>query len=216
MAPNGVRDDGTNTSTRAGTDWGRAGALWGAVGVLVAIAFGVLQLMQNDRSTPDVVPPSATSTATAATPDPTTEPTQADESTTDPASDPTADPTQSASSRGGAQPPDRVPAAPASSGPSISVSPSSVNRGGEIVIRGSGFPRLSGLHIRWFATSSISYELGRNVPADENGVLAAGGPMENPGFCGAGTVAVFTESGSSFEVPRFSEALATAPAVVRC
>ena len=30
------------------------------------------------------------------------------------------------------------------------------------------------------------------------------------------TVAVFTESGSSFEVPRFSEALATAPAVVRC
>ena len=103
-----------------------------------------------------------------------------------------------------------------SSGPSINVSPSSVNLGGEMVIRGSGFPPLSGLHIRWFSTSSISYELGRNVPTDENGELAAGGPMENPGFCGAGTVAVFTESGSSFEVPRFSEALATAPAVVRC
>jgi len=85
-----------------------------------------------------------------------------------------------------------------------------------MVIRGSGFPPLSGLHIRWFSTSSISYELGRNVPTDENGELAAGGPMENPGFCGAGTVAVFTESGSSFEVPRFSEALAAAPAVVRC
>jgi len=214
MAPNGVRDGGTDTNTRAGTDWGRAGAMWGALGVVVAIVgvvVAVLQLMKDGGSTP-YVPPPATSTASATAPAPTTEPLN----TNDLATDSPVGPTQSALSRPEGQTPNRVPAAPASSGPSINVSPTSMSLGGEMVIRGSGFPPLSGLHIRWFSTSSISYELGRNVPTDENGELAAGGPMENPGFCGAGTVAVFTESGSSFEVPRFSEALATAPAVVRC
>ena len=214
MAPNGVRDGGTDTNIRAGTDWGRAGAMWGALGVVVAIVgvvVAVLQLMKDGGSTP-YVPPPATSTASTTAPAPTTEPLN----TNDPATDSPVGPTQSALSRPGGQTPNRVPAAPASSGPSINVSPTSMSLGGEMVIRGSGFPPLSGLHIRWFSTSSISYELGRNVPTDENGELAAGGPMENPGFCGAGTVAVFTESGSSFEVPRFSEALATAPAVVRC
>jgi hypothetical protein len=198
MAPNGVRDGGTDTNTRAGTDWGRAGAMWGALGVVVAIVgvvVAVLQLMKDGGST---------------------EPLNTNDPTADLATDSPVGPTQSALSRPEGQTPNRVPAAPASSGPSINVSPTSMSLGGEMVIRGSGFPPLSGLHIRWFSTSSISYELGRNVPTDENGELAAGGPMENPGFCGAGTVAVFTESGSSFEVPRFSEALATAPAVVRC
>ncbi len=218
MAPNVVRDGGTDTNARAGTDWGRAGAIWGALGVVVAIVgvvVAVLQLVKDDGSTP-YVPPPATSSASATAPAPTTEPLNTNDPTADPATDSPVGPTQSAPSRPGGQSPNRVPAAPASSGPSINVSPSSVNLGGDIAIRGSGFPELSGLHIRWFSTSSISYELGRNVPTDENGNLAAGGPMENPGFCGAGTVAVFTESGSSFEVPRLSEALATAPAVVRC
>ena len=111
MAPNGVRDGGTDTNTRAGTDWGRAGAMWGALGVVVAIVgvvVAVLQLVEDDGSTP-YVPPPATSTATA--PAPTTEPLNTNDPTADPATDSPVGPTQSAPSRPAGQSPNRVPAA---------------------------------------------------------------------------------------------------------
>lgn len=214
MTSNGVRDDETERGRRERADWGRTGALWTIIGVFVTVIIGVIPFVMGGSG-------SSSGTTSTTAPVPTTAPVLplAPEPTTDPSlpdTGPSGSTQDDSDGNRGQAPPSERPSARSSSGPSVGVSPAAVTLGGDIVIRGSGFEPLTGLHIRWFSTASTSNELGRNVPVDEDGSFAAGGPMENPGFCGAGTVAVFSESGSAYEVPDFSEALATARAIIRC
>lgn len=101
--------------------------------------------------------------------------------------------------------------------PTLRASPAVVDYGSEIFITGSEFPPVMGLHIRLFQSNkSISYELGRDIIADDRGQFQFGGLLANPGYCGTGIIAAFVESGSAIGVPDFSNAIATVRVGVRC
>lgn len=203
------RADG-NGGTPAGSDtrvtegpWTKIGVIGTILGVLIT-AVALLPKPGSATSTPgpSVTPtPQFTVPATATPTQPYTTP-------------PNPRPNQTHRTVPGVDDPN--PGQQPSPGPSLNVTPLVVNLGNNVAIDGAGFEAGAGLHIRLFHDNSISYELGRNIVADESGHFTLAGPVSNPGWCGSGIVAAFVESGSSIDVPALSEAIATARIGIRC
>jgi hypothetical protein len=101
---------------------------------------------------------------------------------------------------------------------SLTVSPVAVNLGGNVTIVGSGFEAAEGLQVRLFRTHSISYPVGPDqIVAAGDGRFTIQGQVDNPGWCGSGTVAVFQGSGSAIDPPpSLDEAVVTSRLGVIC
>jgi len=98
------------------------------------------------------------------------------------------------------------------------VSPLPVSFGSDVTITGSGFEAAEGLQVRLFRTDAISYAVGPDqIVAAGNGHFTIEGQVDNPGWCGSGTVGVFEGAASSITPPpSLDQAVATARIGVIC
>jgi hypothetical protein len=196
--------------------WTKTSTIATVVGVVVAVVAAYFAFLAIPHQSPSLSPsPPSTSAAPTVAPSPpasddgqTAAPQPHVPAAPDPASETATD------SDGGQQ----GGGSGSRSSLSLTVSPVAVNLGDNVTIVGSGFEAAEGLQVRLFRTDSISYPVGPDqIVAAGNGRFTIQGQVDNRGWCGSGTVAVFQGSGSAIgPPPSLDEAVVTSRLGVIC